>query len=51
MMGWVCSASLGRNLEVAVKRPMKRCTSLILLRLCISMIALHFSRFASMPRC
>ena len=24
MMGWVCSASFGRNLEMAVKRPIRR---------------------------
>jgi len=51
MMDWVCSASLGRNREMTVKRPMRRCTSLILLGLHISMMALHFSGFALMSRC
>jgi len=51
MMGWVCSASFGRNLEMAVKWPIRRWTSLILLGLRISIIAVHFSRFASMSRC
>jgi len=35
---------------MAVSRAMRRCTSLILLGLRISMIALHFSGLASMPR-
>ena len=51
MMGWVCSASLGRNQEMTVKRPIRRCTSLILLGRRISMMALHFSGFALMPHC
>jgi len=51
MMGWVCSASFRRNLEMAVKRPIRRWTSLILLGLHISMIAVHFSGFASISRC
>jgi len=42
MMGWVCSTSLGRKREMAVRRPMRRCTSLTLVGLHISMIALHF---------
>ena len=50
MMGWVCSANLGRKREMAVSRPMRRCTSLTLVGLHISMIALHFSGLASMPR-
>jgi len=50
-MGWVCSANLGRKWEMVVKRSMIRYTSLILLGLRISMIALHFSGFALMPRC
>ena len=50
MIGWVCSASLGRKREMAVRRPMRRCTSLMLAGLRISMIALHFSGLASMPR-
>jgi len=50
MMGWVCSANLGRKQEMAVSRPMRRCTSLTLLGFCISIIALHFSGLASMPR-
>jgi len=36
---------------MAVSRPMRRCTSLILLGLHISMMALHFSGLAFMPRC
>jgi len=47
-MGWVWSANLGRKREMAVKRPMRRCTSLILLGLCILVMALHFSGFALM---
>jgi len=50
MMGWVCSTSLGRKREMAVRRPMRRCTSLTLVGLRISMIVLHFSRLASIPR-
>jgi len=50
MMGWVCSASLGRKREMAVRRPMRCCTSLTLVGLHISMIALHFSGLASMSR-
>jgi len=49
-MGWVCSASLGRKREMAVRRPMRHWTSLIVVGLRISMIALHFSGLASMPR-
>ena len=51
IMGWVCSASFERNLDMAVRQPIRRWTSLILLGLHISMIAVHFSRFASMSRC
>ena len=47
-MGWVCSASLGRKQEMAVRQPMRRCTSLTLVGLRISMIALHFSGLASL---
>jgi len=36
---------------MAVSQPMRRCTSLTLLGLCISIIALHFSGLALMPRC
>ena len=50
MMGWVCSASLGRKREMAVRRPMRHCTSLMLVGLCISMITLHFTGLASIPR-
>jgi len=50
MMGWVCSANLGRKWEMAVKRPMRHCTSLIMLGLRISIMALHFLGFASMSR-
>jgi len=49
-MGWVCSASLGRKREMAVRRPMRRCTSLTLVGLRISMIAFDFSGLASMSR-
>ena len=49
MIGWVCSANFGRKREMAVRRPMRRWTSLTLVGLRILMIALHFSRFASMP--
>jgi len=51
MMGWVCSTSFGRNLEMAVRQSIRRWTSLILLGLHISMIVVHFSGFALMPRC
>jgi len=51
MMGWVCSANLGRKREMAVSWLMRRCSSLTLLGLHISMIALHFSRLPSMLRC
>jgi len=50
MMGWVCSASLGRKREMAVRWPMRRYTSLRLVGLRISMITLHFSGLASIPR-
>ena len=50
MMGWVCSANLGRKREMTVRRPMRRCTSLKLVGLRISIIAFHFSGLASMPR-
>jgi len=49
-MGWVCSASLGRKQEMALRRSMRRCTSLTLVGLRISMIALHFLGLASMSR-
>jgi len=49
-MGWVCSASLGRKREMVVRRPMRHWTSLMLVGLRISIIALQFSRLASMPR-
>jgi len=51
IMGWVCSASFGRNLDMAVRRPIKRWTSLTLLGLRISMMALHFSGLALMSHC
>ena len=51
MMGWVCSASFGTNMEMAVKRPIRCWISLILLGLHISMIIVHFSGFTSMSRC
>jgi len=41
-MGWVCSASLGRKREMAVRRPMRHWTSLMVVGLHISIIALHF---------
>jgi len=50
-MGLVLSASLGRNFDIAVRRPTNRCTSLMFTRLRILMIALHFSGFASIRRC
>ena len=50
-MGLVLSASLGRNLDIAVRQPTNRCTSLMFTGLGISMIALHFSGFASIPCC
>ena len=50
IMGWVYSASFGRNLDMTVRRPIRHCTSLTLVGLRISMIALHFSGLASMPR-
>jgi len=50
-MGWVCPANLGRKWEMAVSRPMRHYTSLTLLGLRISIIALHFLGLASMPRC
>jgi len=49
-MGWVCSASLGRKQEMVVRRPMRRWTSLMMVELRISIIALHFSILASMSR-
>jgi len=49
-MGWVCSASLGRKREMVVRQPMRRWTSLIVVGLCISMMALHFLGLASMSR-
>jgi len=50
-MGWGCSASFGGNLEMAVKQPIRRWTSFILLGLYISMITVHFSGFTLMSRC
>jgi len=50
MMGSICSASLGRKREMAVRRPMRCCTSLTLVGLLISMIVLNFSGLASIPR-
>jgi len=49
-MGWVCSASLGRKQEMAVRWPMRRWTSLMVVGLRISIMTLHFSGLASMPR-
>jgi len=43
-MGQICSTSFGRNLDMAVRRPTRRCTSLTLVRLCISIIAFAFFR-------
>jgi len=51
IMGWVCSTSFGRNMDMVVRRPIRRWTSLTLVGLRISIIALYFSRLASMPRC
>jgi len=50
MMGWVCSASLGRKREMVVRRPMRHWTSLMVVGLRISIMALHFLGLASMPR-
>jgi len=50
-MDWVCSASFGRNLDIAIRWPIKHWTSLTLVGLHISMIAFHFSGLALMPRC
>ena len=49
-MGWVCSASLGKKREMAMRRSMRRWTSLMVVGLRISIIALHFLGLASMPR-
>jgi len=49
-MGWVCSANLGRKREIAVRQPMRRWTSLMVVGLRISIIALHFSGLVSIPR-
>jgi len=49
IIGWVCSTSFGRNLDMAVRRPFKCWTSLTLLGLRIAMMVLHFLIFASMP--
>jgi len=51
IIGWICLASFGRNLDMAVRRPIRRWTSLTLLGLRILMTALHFSGLASMSRC
>jgi len=51
MMGRVCLASLGRNLDMAVRRPTRRSTSLTLVELRISIIALNFSGLASILHC
>jgi len=50
MMSWVCSANLGRKREMVVRQPIRRWTSLTLVGLRISMMALHFLGLASMPR-
>jgi len=50
IMGWVCSASFGKNLDMAVRWPIRHWTSLKLLGLRISMMAVQFSGFASMSR-
>jgi len=50
-MGLVLSASVGRNLDMAVRQPTNHCTSLMFVGLRMSMIGLHFSGFASIPRC
>jgi len=49
-MGPVLSANFGRNLDMAVRQPIKRCTSFTFFGLRISIMALHFSGFASIPR-
>ena len=43
----VLSAKCGKNDDIAVSRLMRYCTTLMLLGLLISLIARHFSRFAS----
>jgi len=48
-MGWVSSASLGRKREMAVRRPVRHWTSLMVVGLHISIIALHFLGLASIP--
>jgi len=50
IVGWVCSASLGSKREMAVRRPMRHWTSLMLVGLRISIITLHISGLTSMPR-
>jgi len=49
-MGRVLSANFSRNLDMAIRRPIKRCTYFIFIGLCISIMVLHYSGFASIPR-
>jgi len=51
MMGWIWFASFGKNLDMAVRLPTRRCTSLTLVGLHISIMALHFSGLASISCC
>ena len=51
MVGRVLSANLGRNLDMAARGPIKRCTSFTFVGLRISIMTLHFSRFALIPCC
>jgi len=51
IIGLVLSANLGRKREMAVNLATSRCTSLTFVGLLISIIAWHFSGFASIPRC
>jgi len=51
IIGLVLYANFGRKLEMAVSLPTSRCTSLTFMGLLMSIIAWHFSRLASIPRC
>jgi len=51
MKGRVWSASFGRNLDMTVKWTTRRCNSLTLVGLRISIMALHFSGLASILCC
>jgi len=51
IIGLVLLANLGKNRDIIVNLPISRCTSFILLRLFISIIAWHFSGLASRSLC